>query len=175
MREIWKEINGYEGLYLISNFGRVLTLGRSVIGKDGKVRSYKRKYLSTPCNSSGYKTVCLFKNGERKHKHVHRLVAEHFVEGYDEGLVVNHLDGDKLNNNATNLEWCTQKENNIHAYNTGLKSIGSDHHRSKLDELDVITIKYFMRDVNGSTLAKMFGVTKENINYIKANKIWKHI
>ena len=112
--EIWKDIKGYEGLYEISNFGRV----RSHI-KIGTPTYYKTPILSTP----GYYTVVLSKNGKTTYSvSIHRLVAEAFVENTDPTKTeVNHKDGDKLNNYYKNLEWVTRKENNEHAIKLGLR------------------------------------------------------
>ena len=109
MKEEWKPIKGYEGLYEVSNMGRVKSL-----------RYGKARILRTPDNLRGYKSVILSKQATRKIKRVHRLVAEAFIPNPMNLPVVNHLDGDKYNNCATNLEWCTYQENSIHAIKTGL-------------------------------------------------------
>lgn len=98
--QIWMEIEGYNGEYLISNDGQVKSL------KNGK-----EKLRSLTLNQEGYYTVILYKNRTSKSFYVHRLVAKHFVPGYRPGLVVNHIDEDKTNNVASNLEWTTVKQN----------------------------------------------------------------
>lgn len=118
--EIWKPVVGYEGLYEVSNTGkirsleRITTVGRRGIGKE------LRQYL-LPC---GYLDVSLSSHGKIKHKRVHRLVADAFCERSDGQDEVNHIDGDKQNNVACNLEWCTKSENMIHAYQNGLQTKG---------------------------------------------------
>jgi hypothetical protein len=101
MVEVWKDIEGYEGLYKVSN--------------TGKVYSYKNnKFLSLKGgNSRGYIQVGLYKEGAQKMFCVHKLVAQAFVPNPkpNEFIVVDHLDGNKRNNNANNLEWVTQHEN----------------------------------------------------------------
>lgn len=114
MTEIWKDIKDYEGLYQVSNLGRV----RSFYGKNGKVTDVA-KILSGKADKDGYREVKLSKNGVVIYKRVHRLVAEHFLPG-DSSLQVNHIDGVKTNNNVTNLEWLTPRENTIHSHRTGL-------------------------------------------------------
>lgn len=79
--------------------------------EDGTVIGARGKVLVQDENSTGYKRVSLCKNGIVKRVFVHRLVAEHFVEGYEEGRVVNHIDGDNQNNHKDNLEWVTPSEN----------------------------------------------------------------
>lgn len=114
--EIWKPILNYEGMYQISNKGRVRSCDRYV--KGGKFRIGKiRKQSTTP---KGYKRVTISKDGESKNFMVHRLVAEAFIQNPDNKPQVNHIDGDKANNKANNLEWCTNGENQIHAWKCGL-------------------------------------------------------
>jgi len=79
--------------------------------EDGTVIGARGRPLKQDENSTGYKRVTLSKNGVTKRVFVHRLVAEHYVEGYQEGLVVNHIDGDNQNNHKDNLEWVTMSEN----------------------------------------------------------------
>lgn len=100
MNEEWKDIEGYEGLYQVSNLGRVRSF------HFGKIKLLNPK---TPAN--GYKMVALRKSGSQKHISVHRLVALAFVPGYAPTLVVNHKDEDTSNNAADNLEWVTSSYN----------------------------------------------------------------
>jgi hypothetical protein len=113
--EKWKAIKGLENLYEISNLGRVKSITRTL--SDGRV--WKGRILKTPL-SSGYPSVSLRANNSYIVERVHRLVAFAFKEGYKEGYCVNHLDGNKHNNNENNLEWCTRAENNRHARKLGL-------------------------------------------------------
>lgn len=107
--EIWKDIKGYEGYYQVSSEGNV----RNAI--TGQI-------LKGDTNSIGYRRVWLYKP-VKKRMFVHRLVALAFCEGQDEGKVVNHKDGNKTNNHASNLEWVTHSENDLHAFRLGLRSI----------------------------------------------------
>ena len=110
--EEWKDIKGYEGIYQISNLGRVKSVERQVINhRCGATRIIKEQFLTPTDNGKGYKIVCLRSNRTRKNKYLHRLVAEHFIENPCNKQVVNHLDFDKSNNAVTNLEWCSQLEN----------------------------------------------------------------
>lgn len=103
MNEIWKAIEGYEGLYEVSNLGRVRSLNYNHTGKT--------RVLNPGKDCDGRLFVNLYKNGERNHTQVHRLVGNAFVEGWFEGAVINHLDHNPSNNVYTNLEWTTQKDN----------------------------------------------------------------
>jgi hypothetical protein len=107
MNEIWKDIAGYEGIYQVSNCGNVRSLNW---GNRGIVKN-----LWLKPHRNGYSQVEFHKNGERKMFTVHRLVALSFVEGYEDGLVVNHKDEDKQNNCLENLEWCTTSENVLYS------------------------------------------------------------
>lgn len=109
MVEVWKDIVGYEGKYQVSNMGRV----KSLVDRWGRKREMILK-LSVN-NKNGYVQVNLHKDSKQKTYRVHKLVALAFVDGYEEGLVVNHIDEDKTNNCAWNLEWVTYKENSIHS------------------------------------------------------------
>lgn len=103
MVEIWKDIDGYEGLYQVSNLGNVRSL-------NWKNTGFVRNLYLKPHNK-GYLQVELWKNSERRMFTVHRLVALHFVDGFAEGKVVNHKNEDKTDNHSDNLEWVTPSYN----------------------------------------------------------------
>lgn len=105
-KQCWKEIPGYEGLYQVSNTGRVRSLNYNGTGKT--------KVLKQATNKDGYKKVTLFKKGKRHYYTVHRLVAITFIPNPNNLPQVNHKDEDKNNNAVWNLEWCTQAYNNIY-------------------------------------------------------------
>lgn len=100
MIEIFKDIEGYEGLYQISNMGSVKSLG------NGNSNNSKEKILKPTKDKKGYLTVDLYKQGKRKIYKVHRLVAQKFIENPNNLPQVNHKDEDKTNNQVNNLEWC---------------------------------------------------------------------
>lgn len=115
----WLPIEGYEGLYEVSDSGAVRSLDRKTRNKRGIFTTYHSRTLKPVKTKVGYCTVDLCKNGAVKRFLVHRIVAKTFLPAVDGKEHVNHLDGDRLNNNATNLEWCTPKENSAHAYRDG--------------------------------------------------------
>ena len=116
--ENWKDIKGYEGLYQISDKGIVKGVDRVLMYNAEKTKQWKGKVIKTIVDGLGYCRVSLCKNGKVKTHKIHRLVAESFLSG--EGHI-NHKDGNKLNNHVSNLEYCTSKENNYHAFTTGLR------------------------------------------------------
>lgn len=112
MKEIWESVKGYEGLYEISDLGRVKR-----IYKNGKTR-----ILKPSCNKQGYVQLALSKNNKLKTFKIHRLVAIAFIKNSSNKREVNHIDGNKKNNSLNNLEWVTSKENIEHAIKTGLRN-----------------------------------------------------
>ena len=120
LKEEWRDVVGYEGLYEVSNLGNVKTLGRVVVDSLGRTRTFQGR-LMKQTNSCGYKQVSLTDyNGESKRKSVHILVAEAFLCRGENDDCVNHKDGVKHNNKVTNLEWCSYAYNNVHAREHGL-------------------------------------------------------
>ena len=121
MEELWRDIKGFEGHYMISNFGRVKSLPRSRIDSFGRLVRYKGKILKPSQNSSGYYRVELKRKDAQERFFIHRLVAYHFVENPDpvNFTVVNHLDFNPHNNNATNLEWTTIRGNMLYSIEAG--------------------------------------------------------
>lgn len=122
-------IQGYEGKYLISECGRVYSL-------------IKNKFLKPSDNGNGYLKVTLCKDGSNHWQvYIHRLVVDAFCDNADSHECINHIDGNKKNNNFKNLEWCTQSHNNKHAYDNGLKSAywtgRKAHNRRPVIKMDV--------------------------------------
>lgn len=117
MEEIWKDINGFEGLYQISNLGRVKSLERYSIQK----HLIEEKILNISHSQAGYVDVSLYKDGKRIHKKPHRLVAEAFIPNPNNLPEVDHIDTNKDNNRIDNLRWCTHSENHLNPLTVELK------------------------------------------------------
>ena len=112
--ELWKSIQGYEGLYEVSNLGNVRSLDRKVNQANGTIGNYKGKILKGETDNRGYKRVRLSKNNKAKKFQVHRLVALAFIPNIENKPFVNHIDENTSNNNVNNLEWVTGCENMRH-------------------------------------------------------------
>lgn len=139
MKEEWKDIKGYEGLYQVSNKGRVKSLDREVIHKNGLIKLYKGRVLINN-NLTKYPSIHLYLNGKVKNYLIHRLVAQAFILNTLNKLEVNHINGIKKDNRVENLEWCTRSENTIHAYKTGLQNGNHKKKRVCLIENDKILL-----------------------------------
>lgn len=161
--EEWKEVKGYEGIYEISNTGKVKSNRSSILLKLRKTKD-------------GYPTCSLCLNGIKKKVLIHRLVCIAFILNPEKKKTVNHKDGIKTNNNVSNLEWATNKENNIHAWENGLIK-PPDHNgelnpKSKLSLNDVKEIRAIGKREFQYVLAKRYGVTQANISSILIGKSW---
>jgi|SRR5690625_376505 len=109
--EVWKDVKDYEGIYQVSNLGRI----KSFIRCEGKI-------LKGYVNEDGYIRIGLHKNRKRKIFMVHRIVAQQFLDKRKPKQEINHKNGDKQDNNVKNIEWVTPSENSFHAWNSGLHS-----------------------------------------------------
>jgi len=127
--EIFKDIQGYEGCYQVSNYGRVENLSRLVPGKLNSIREIAEKLLSPRYDGHHYYKVALHKDRARNNISIHRLVAVAFIPNPENKPFINHIDGNPLNNHADNLEWCTPSENVSHAFRIGLQKAryGTEH------------------------------------------------
>lgn len=176
MEEIWKDIEGFEGLYQVSNMGRVRSL------KGGKTYVFKEHR-----DRQGYSYGFLYIGRNHKPRQLryktHKLVAKYFCDGYAEGLVVDHIDGNKQNNVYTNLEWVTPSENNRRAYALGLKSrVLSERQKQVLDKVhESMSIPILATNIHTGEktvfksykeAARSLGVTDTGIAYnVKTNTI----
>ena len=170
--EIWKWISGYEGLYQVSNYGRIKTFPRHSRYKEIMIR---RPALGT----GGYLQVGLHKNGISKTFDIHRLVAQTFIPNPLNLPEVNHKFGNKFDNCVENLYWCTDEENTHHAVETGLIKSGADRNEAKLTAEQVRWIRenYKPYDPNfgASALARKFNVSPRTIRRVVKGITYKNV
>lgn len=170
--EIFKDIIGYEGIYQISNLGRVKSLKRFVDNHSGLKKQLKEKILKNHISKTGYYVIDLKNNSLRKTFKVHRLIAIMFISKVNGKDFVNHIDGNKLNNSIDNLEWCTISENNKHAELTGLKNdSGVNNSKSKLTKENVLFIR--QSSLKLKELSEMFGINQSGVSKIRKFKTYK--
>ena len=118
--EVWKDIENYENLYQVSSYGNIRSKDRIVKCWNNKTKMIKGKIIKPMLLRDGYLYVHLYKDTKRKDYAVHRIVAKTFIENKESKEEVNHINGNKKDNSANNLEWVTPSENILHAYRTGL-------------------------------------------------------
>lgn len=168
----WAYINGFEGLYIVSDQGQVMSLPRS--GSGG--REYEKILSGGIC--SGYLALTLCNKGKSKRVQIHRMVAEAFLPNIEGKLQVNHINGVKTDNRLENLEWVTPSENILHGLSLGIMNTakGEQKKNSKFKNSEVSEIKIMLREgVLGTVIANKFGVHKSIIYSIKSGKTWKHV
>lgn len=162
--EIWRDVVDYEGLYMVSNMGRVKSLHFN-----------REQILRASFSSKGYPQVSLSKNNRKRTWRVNIIVARAFIPNPENKPTVNHINGVKTDNRVENLEWATNAENTEHAVRIGLIKTGAANVLSILSESDreFIVANYVPYDKNFGFegLAKMFGVSKSTIHrIIKRNR-----
>lgn len=162
MEHVWKEINGYHS-YMVSNYGEIVSLCRN-----------KKIILKQRTTKSGYKRVNLYSNNICKTFFTHTIVANAFIfnENPKIKLTVNHIDGNKLNNNAYNLEWISFEDNLKHAHLNGLMKYGESHGMCKLTNDDIIKIRHLYLNENERiiNLSKKFNISYNYTYKIVNNK-----
>lgn len=147
--------------YYISRKGKVYNLSTGI-----KIKPYKQRYLSI---------VLIYKDGNRKRKYIHRLVALAFVPNPENKPQVNHIDGNKKNNYYLNLEWVTAKENTKHAIDKNLRkdNTGPNNNTSKISEQDFEDIKKLGKHHTSKSIGDRYNLSKSQINKIISGRTWK--
>lgn len=169
MNEQWQDIPGYEGVYAVSNFGRV----KRYPGYQAKTE----RLLKPRIKNSGYLFVTLTTNNRKRNFYIHSLVARAFIGERPPRMDVNHKDGIKTNNCADNLEFVSRTENMSHARQLGLHdNRGERQWKAKLTEEDVLGIRY-AHDKCGllEELPDIFGVDRRTVLDVLEYKTWRHV
>ncbi|MBE8950920.1 MAG: HNH endonuclease [Quinella sp. 3Q1] len=164
--EEWRNVVGYEGLYQVSNYGRI--------------KSFRHNYpriIRADKQSKGYLQLRLHRNGKAKNFGAHILVAQAFIGNPENKREVDHRNGDKTNNCVWNLDWATRSENAARAYQLGLIKVyrGTQSHYAKLTAEEVIYIRGNPARLKSSQLAEKFNVSRATINRIKSGTTYKNV
>jgi DNA-binding XRE family transcriptional regulator len=177
MNEVWRDIPGWEEMYQVSNKGRIKSLKRFVKRSDGRLQPIPEAILTGDVGE--YIRVYLRTPGYKIRKFVHRIVAEVFIPNPEGYRTVNHLNGNKYDNNVDNLEWASHSMNVLHAYENGLAvhAVGVNWHNSKLndDKVREIRSRYSDGGVTMESLAKEFGVSRKTLSKAIEGKTWRHV
>jgi len=172
----WKDVPGYEGFYKAHKSGKVKSLEKLLPNRSG-FRKTKEIIIANTDNGTGYKICSLSKNTIRKSILLHRIIAITFLENPLNLNEVNHKDGNKLNNDADNLEWCTRQQNIDHSWKTKLNTcIGEKHHSSILTNKKVIEIreKYASGNYSYSKLGIEYGISLFHVRDVVKRYYWNH-
>jgi hypothetical protein len=155
--EIWKDIEGYEGLYKISSIGSIAN---------------SKRLLKQQTDSKCYKTIRLFSDGLGKPYFIHRLVAIAFVPNPENKPQVNHIDGVKSNNELINLEWCTAKENINHAMRSGLINMHTNSAKISMSKANEIRRIYDSGYYTYKSISEMYPISSVMVGHIIRGTHW---
>lgn len=174
MEEIWKDINGFEGKYIVSNTGRVKSISR-FIQNHTKLQLLPDRILKPSAGSHGYYVVSL----SGKTELLHRLIAAAFIPNPENKKTVNHKNTVKTDNSLDNLEWMTYSENVKHAVDLGINvTVRGEHHsKTTLTKDQVLNIRqiYSSGKTSQYKLADMYNVSRSCIKSITSNRTWVNI
>lgn len=180
--EKWLDVKGFEGLYQVSNTGKIRSVDRLILKNNNRHARFKGQLLKPVTDRNGYRRIVLCKNKEKKTLSVHRLMAIAFIPNPLNHKQVNHINGIKDDNRLENLEWCTPSENILHAFriglgNSGLKGRNGERHpSSKLKTQDVLKIKQLLRQKQTNVaIAAKFNISEKAISDIRIKRTWAHL
>lgn len=163
--EEWRAVPGHEGIYEVSDLGRVRRVRASQGARAGHI-------LAGTQHGRGYLSVCLYKNRKMVRRTVHGLVARAFLGERLAGYQVNHKDGDKTNNALANLEYVTAADNYWHAVEAGLVS-GVKPRARRLTRQDVTAIRRRAETERASEIAESYGLDSSYVSRIIRHQVWK--
>lgn len=166
--EIWEYVDSVDNLYMVSNLGRVKSFSRDKVNG----------HIISPSNINGYDLVVVSINTKRHCYKVHRWVAQAFIPNIDNKPFVNHINSIRNDNRVENLEWCTQKENIVHAWNNNRcnPTHGSKCHSAKITERDVLDIRIlYKKGIKIKDIAEKYSLYFGNVRKICIGETWKRV
>jgi hypothetical protein len=175
MKEVWRPVVGYEGLYEVSDMGRVRSMDRWLLCRDGQLQWHRSKVLKPLDNGKGYRGVSLSNLCESVKPirlYVHSIVLESFIGPRPSDHQAAHGDGDRSNNRLSNLRWATVSDNNADKLDHGTHQFGEQNPSAILNEADVLSIRQRYRRGIGATLAREYGVDSGTVYAIVKRKNW---
>lgn len=180
MTEEWRPVVGYEGLYEVSNHGRVRSFGRYRRGINDSKRFCPGRILTLILNKDGYPIVNLYASTDSTSKktfRVHRIVADAFLCPAPDGKnEINHINGIKTDANATNLEWVSHAENQAHAGRIGLMAHGDSHPKTLLSTNEIHEVRVLqLQGLSQREIGERFGVSRHVIGFVLRGQTYKHV
>lgn len=173
--EIWSDINGYEGMYQVSNKGRIRGLDRIIVQRDGKKQNIRGKIIAIGIKNNGYYMGQICSNGKMVNFTVHRLMALAFIPKVDGKDFVNHIDGNRANNDINNLEWVSRSENCRHGFERAIKENRKYNNQQRFTKEDIIKIRTMQKSkITMVQIAKEFNTKSGTIGDIVHRKIWDY-
>ena len=171
MQELWLPVVGYEGLYEVSDQGRVKSLPRPR-AQGGRL---KERILKQPTNASGYHQVSLWKDKKQTVRYVHRLVGEAFLGPLPCGLVTRHGPDGIDDNSVHNISYGTQTENSLDKTRDGTQLQGETHHQCRITAETVSTIRGLASTSTHQSIADRFGLSRQHVTDIVSRRRWAHL
>lgn len=178
--EVWKDVTGFEGLYMVSSFGRIKGCSKLIKHYKGGFSRRKERILKTSEDRYGYLKVVLQRDKKRLHTTVHRVVAKAFLKNPNNLPQVNHEDGNKKNNRVDNLTWCNTSYNIRHAIDNGLidheKVSGENCYITNLTNELVLEIRDKMKNgIKNKEIEKEYKLSRSAVSRIRNRKSFKNI
>lgn len=172
--ETWKQIKGFEGLYEVSDLGRVRSLDKISKSRSGSYRKKSGMIISGGINSRGYRLCLLYPaEGKRQTVYFHHLVLKAFIGEPLPGQEACHNDGNKQNNRLDNLRWDTHIKNCSDREKHGTNYKGVHNGNAKLTEDKVLEVRRL--ELTHSEIAKIYGISTATVSMVRTRKYWKHI
>ena len=178
LAETWKDITTWEGIYLMSDMGRIKSAAKDIEYADGRAYSYTEKIRKLTLRPDGYLCISASEKDMSEIILVHRAVGLAFIPNPENKKFINHKNGVKIDNRAVNLEWSTAKENVNHAFNAGLMNPtkGSSNHFAKLTEAEVLAVRKLFKDgVSPKEISVALNIGYRNVYHICSGQTWRHL